>query len=740
MSILSRFSNRRDAAGRAGRSAIALGMLVTLSSASLAVVGGPQPAGAAAGNIDLQQCANETGTCDWIQSALIDTNSDYFEGMSVPQRVLLRDIDATPGDVHTLQVSHQATKNGVHAYDWLTSYAQAQAAATAFGVPITLDECGPSFTPNGPGQTDCNAVITAGFSDTVDVPDDPFVSSTPAGPGTTATQVLIDEYETAFGNRTIEVLGDAAVTVNSLTMTHDVADEGDTGDSRINYVLTFTSAADNVLVQFAAHLAVGAGSVADWGLDLGAGDVDGASNDVRLTAGAFDGQGGSQTNPINVSAISSAVGEIRISKLVTDGDGDDFPFTFDPPGAGPSAFTVDNGETVAFPNLSPGDPYVITEGDLGIAFGLVDIVCNADADAVVDLGTQSVSIDLGPGELVTCTFINTQLDGGIFDSEINIRKIVDGGGGPAFDFNFDPATADPTAFDLSDGETDEFTPLGPDVYVVNEVLPVPGFELTGIECFDNDGVDGAGFAIDEATGTVTITITSATNQLVFCTFTNAPLAAPELGEINISKLVTGGGGPEFDFTVTPDGDPAAAFGLADGETETFGDLEAGVYTVAELDEAGFDLDGIECNDGATVVIDEAAGTVAITLAAGEVVDCTYTNAAEPDDYEDYPGDDDFDFDTPFDDAGDPGTQNPTTDVAGGNLGLNQPPAGAPSGDQLATAGETATQPPAGDPIAAAELPRTGAGVRHLTMLAGILLILGGAASLAGPRRRRAAQL
>ena len=59
----------------------------------------------------------------------------YFEGISVPQRLVFDNISATTGDAHTLTFNHQANKGGIHAYDFLTSWEQAVAAANATDPP-----------------------------------------------------------------------------------------------------------------------------------------------------------------------------------------------------------------------------------------------------------------------------------------------------------------------------------------------------------------------------------------------------------------------------------------------------------------------------------------------------------------------------------------------------------------------------------------------------------------------------
>src|SRR5688572_1321046 len=55
--------------------------------------------------IDFHQAANEdhpTLPIEWINGILNPNNSDYFEGIGVPQRILFTGIVPTPGDTHQL--------------------------------------------------------------------------------------------------------------------------------------------------------------------------------------------------------------------------------------------------------------------------------------------------------------------------------------------------------------------------------------------------------------------------------------------------------------------------------------------------------------------------------------------------------------------------------------------------------------------------------------------------------------
>src|ERR1051325_7809848 len=77
--------------------------------------------------IDFHQASNENHPTDpisWINGILNPNNSDYSEGIGVPQRVIFTGIVATSGNTHSLTFGHQAVKSGTHAYDFLISWPQ----------------------------------------------------------------------------------------------------------------------------------------------------------------------------------------------------------------------------------------------------------------------------------------------------------------------------------------------------------------------------------------------------------------------------------------------------------------------------------------------------------------------------------------------------------------------------------------------------------------------------------------
>jgi hypothetical protein len=215
--------------------------------------------------------------------------------MSVLQQAVFTDIAPTAGNTHTLTFEIDFTKAGVHGYDWLTSYAQALAAATAAGIPFTLNACGPELPASLVGI--CNSLRSGSSTFAVTVPDDPFVSSDGS------TQSRIDAYETTFGNRTITIYGDAPITGASLSLTHSVPNLGDTGDSYVSYTLSWTSTSTAILIEMGAHLAKGGTDPDGWGTGQGASSVQGGPSHFSLRQ--LDGAStGGQDNAINAGGVA----------------------------------------------------------------------------------------------------------------------------------------------------------------------------------------------------------------------------------------------------------------------------------------------------------------------------------------------------------------------------------------------------------------------------------------------------
>ena len=233
-------------------------------------------------SVDFRQSANNDGlglgSNHWLNSIVQSSNSVYYEGMSNFQRAIFTDVPATTGNNHSLTFEHDATKGGIHAYDFLTSYQQAIVNNQALlGVPVTLNPCGTNIAASM--VTPCNTVRGGlNFID-VDVPDDTFLSKD----GPTATKIAA--YEVINGNRTIRIWGNAPFVPGSavLTLSHSVATQADSADSNINYILTWQSTSTVILLEMAGHISVtGDGTGVSWGTGLGSSNISGGPYHFKL--------------------------------------------------------------------------------------------------------------------------------------------------------------------------------------------------------------------------------------------------------------------------------------------------------------------------------------------------------------------------------------------------------------------------------------------------------------------------
>ncbi|MHA2278764.1 MAG: SdrD B-like domain-containing protein, partial [Candidatus Kariarchaeaceae archaeon] len=241
--------------------------------------------------------ANTTLNNKWIGSILGSSNSEYREAMSVPQRIILTDISNTAGNIHTLTFSVLATKGGIHAYDFLTGWNQGN------DPPLGYDPCGINFIHTT--QAVCEALqysYPSSNNISVDVPDDPFISQHGF------TQAKINAYELAYENRQINITGNKEIFSANLTLSHDKANYSDTGDSYIDYTLTWDSSSDQILIKLAGHLSLSGNNETNevaWGEGLGASYISGGPYHFKLKQ--LDGASlGSQDNQIKSSAILPA--------------------------------------------------------------------------------------------------------------------------------------------------------------------------------------------------------------------------------------------------------------------------------------------------------------------------------------------------------------------------------------------------------------------------------------------------
>ncbi len=122
-----------------------------------------------------------------------------------------------------------------------------------------------------------------------------------------------------------------------------------------------------------------------------------------------------------------------------------------------------------------------------------------------------------------------------------------------------------------------------------------------------------------APGDTTVNVTIAGAAVVACTFTNI-----RHGSISIIKHALGGDAL-FDFTGARRFQIATDGGTGANTTE-FASVSPGTYAVAETTPAGWRLTGLTCTNASSV--DVATATASVSVAAGEHVTCTFTNARE----------------------------------------------------------------------------------------------------------------
>ena len=283
------------------------------------------------------------------------------------------------------------------------------------------------------------------------------------------------------------------------------------------------------------------------------------------------------------------------------GSGGDFTF---PVSGLPSPISIslpDQGVQASIPvDLVPGAYYGVSETDPGASWIKGIMTCTFVA---ADGSTGSVAPSTftpTPGEAVTCRISNTK------KGNIVIAKSAVGGDA-TFDFTGTAAGSINTATSLTDSYT--LSDVLPGTYSASETTLV-GWDLTGLTCSDaNSTVD---------LGAATASIDVSPGETVTCTYTNT-----KRGTITVDKVVVPATDTRvFDFTF--DGQP---FSLSGDDTPfSSGLVIPGTYVIDEPAIAGWVLTGLACVGQQDSIVDIAGPTVSIQLAAGENVDCTYTNS------------------------------------------------------------------------------------------------------------------
>ncbi len=348
---------------------------------------------------------------------------------------------------------------------------------------------------------------------------------------------------------------------------------------------------------------------------------------------------GEVTVPVEQGEVAVCVyenqklGSLSVNKItdVTSATEFDFTATSEPAGITPGEFTLTGGGSPqVFQDIVPSTIVEISENvptDAPDRWQLSNIECTGTDTPPTFPDADTVSITVGAGEDVSCSFIDTKVP----ESTVQVIKVADPADGTVFGFTAD-APGDTAAvreadraFDLApDGGPAEHTVTvyptpGGQSFTFGEDLPLPeDWNLLAIECTDN-GVDVG--TEDLGAGTIDVTIEPGHNLV--CTFTDR-----EDATLTIVKEAEDDPTLEFDF----EWNAGANFSMSqDSSPTTPPGLEPGAYNVAEVNLptdwylSGPNGEHPDCV-GTDAAVDYSLENGAnLEIAAGEDVVCTFAN-------------------------------------------------------------------------------------------------------------------
>jgi uncharacterized repeat protein (TIGR01451 family) len=327
-------------------------------------------------------------------------------------------------------------------------------------------------------------------------------------------------------------------------------------------------------------------------------------------------------------------GLITIAKKVTDAPSavtPAFQFTgnlsFDPNG-----FQLSNGGSTTFYRAG-GTSWSVTEQPVA-DYTLDSISCVDAAGAPasnVDVNGPEVTIHLGAGDHITCTYTNRYTPP---PGSLAISKVTRGGIG-TFPFTVSGgghvyhASATTTYENVPAAATPDLGMLAPNTYTISESIPsVPGgrWRLVNVIC------DGTTFS----TQPVTVTVTSGAQ--VSCQFTNVFIPR---GSISLAKITEGAtgtvaflvepvsGNAQYLQTATTTSQGVAANAVPNTPADATDRLRLGSYRIVEqgppsTPSGGWTLMSVTC---AGVLLPFSQGATVVTLTSAQPsVRCVYTDS------------------------------------------------------------------------------------------------------------------
>jgi hypothetical protein len=356
--------------------------------------------------VDIEQCANgplaapihcnvSTGNDGYTRGNVNESKSHYFEGNSLPIRIVATGL--TAAQTYTVTIGYDYTKGGKYATDYLTDYDRTES--------VMNDPC--------VGVTGCVLASETTFP----IPLDPEVANgfdeAPGG-GDDITQIP----------GSFSCFGCTITGVSGYTRSGDQS-----GDSSKTITITFTANQANIVIAYGAHIS----TRSDWGLQNSAINISGSPyhNFIVDFPGA---NSGSRDLQLSAAAVIFpafiTIEKTVVTQDVPPGTTSTFVFGFTSSGALFPSTSFSLVDSVAEP-FSPvltdriggtidssgitlfgsGNAITVTENDYSPIWSLAGITCTSTItnNNTINTGARSVSIVLEEGEFVKCSFHNTQL-------------------------------------------------------------------------------------------------------------------------------------------------------------------------------------------------------------------------------------------------------------------------------------------------------------------------------------------
>jgi hypothetical protein len=343
---------------------------------------------------ELEQCANLGTTCDsthaaqWQNGNLGSSNSAFAEGDSVPYRATFSNL--TVGQTYKVDVEWDATQSSHHALDYITSFDRTVTTASP-----------------------CSGIACGAPTSTLPIPLDSRVS------GAGVTQVAGQSFS-AFGAtfpsggssvpNTGNLCGTATCSITANPSTYSYSGTY-AGTSQTQVSVYFTANNEEVVLAWGGHIA----SRADWGTGNSAAVISGSPYHMRLIDFACSDVENCSSGNKDRSLSSAAVtlpSSITIVKQASAEGSTEFPFVGSPSPL--TSFTLTDDGTAAntrvFSGITAFGTYTVTES-VPATWGLDRVACSITNQTT---GSTSVvgnvaTIVLGEGEDVICTFYNSPL-------------------------------------------------------------------------------------------------------------------------------------------------------------------------------------------------------------------------------------------------------------------------------------------------------------------------------------------